>query len=264
VPNTASTPAPDASPVSASAAEGLSLAPAQRRVAAALAEVQHATAAELTALVDVSKSSVAKTLTLLEPTGAAIRTIREQDGFRQADLWSPGPALGSLLFGADVPAAGSDPGDAPEEPDGAVAVASAPVPDEVATEGSASSVSPAAETDMTSEGLPESEIATAQPTESAVAPEAAATVSSEPGESASDGRLRRLASGELAAMVTAVLEAHPDIEYTPTMLSHMLEGRSAGAIHNVLEKSVATGAVARTRDKPKSYRLVATEASNPA
>ncbi|MEY9859765.1 hypothetical protein ABH935_005398 [Catenulispora sp. GAS73] len=264
MPNAADTHTPYVAPIPAPAAEGPSLTPAQRRVAAALAEVQYATAAELTAHVGVSKSSVAKTLTLLESTGAAIRTIREQHGFREADQWSPGPALSSLLFGADGPVAGPESGAAPEEPGGATGVASAQVRAETATEGPALPVSLAAETETTSEGEPECEIAVVRPTDSAAAPEEAATVPPSPGESPSDGRLRRLASGELAAMVTAVLEAHPDIEYTPTMLSHMLKGRSAGAIHNVLEKLVATGAVARTRDKPKSYRLVATEVPNPA
>jgi len=58
-------------------------------------------------------------------------------------------------------------------------------------------------------------------------------------------------------MVEAVLTAHPEIEYTPTMISHMLEGRSAGAIHNVLEKMVAAGTVRRMCDKPKRYQHAA-------
>jgi len=52
-----------------------------------LAEVHQATASELNALAGVSKSSVAKTLGMLEEQKAAIRTVREQDGFREADLW---------------------------------------------------------------------------------------------------------------------------------------------------------------------------------
>ena len=56
------------------------LTPAQRRVAAALAEVHQATASELNALAGVSKSSTAKTLGTLEDGKAAIRTIRESDG----------------------------------------------------------------------------------------------------------------------------------------------------------------------------------------
>ena len=232
-------------------------------VAGALAEVHEVTVVTLHESAGVSKSTVAKTLVQLERAGAACRTVRETGGVRDADLWSPGPGLSALLFQADDQVPGSDCGDPTERPDEAAVVPPACVPDEVATEDSASSVSPAAE-EGTSDAEPEREIAVLRLTEPDVAMEAVATASSESDESGSDGRARRLAPGELRAMVTAVLEAHPDIEYTPTMLSHMLEGRSAGAIHNVLEKLVATGAAVRTCDKPKSYRHVVAEASNPA
>src|SRR5260221_377898 len=76
----------------------VSLSASARLVAGALAETEHITVVALTAAVGVSKSTVAKTLTLLERAGAAIRTVREDDGVREADLWSPGPALGVLLF----------------------------------------------------------------------------------------------------------------------------------------------------------------------
>ena len=75
-------------------------------------------------------------------------------------------------------------------------------------------------------------------------------------------RTGRLAAGELAAMVAEVLAAHPDIEYTPTMLSHLLGGRSSGAVHNVLQKMIKAGAAVRTCDKPKRYRHAAGQASN--
>ncbi|WP_194924903.1 hypothetical protein [Catenulispora pinisilvae] len=83
-----------------------------------------------------------------------------------------------------------------------------------------------------------------------------------PDESTPGGRTGRLAAGELAAMVAPVLEAHPDVEYTATMLSHLLGGRSAGAIHNVLEKMVASGAAVRVCDRPKRYRHAASAGSN--
>ncbi|WP_194904496.1 MarR family transcriptional regulator [Catenulispora rubra] len=240
------------------------LTAAARLVAGALAEVHEVTVVELHESAGVSKSTVAKTLVQLERAGAACRTVRETGGVRDADLWSPGPGLGALLFKADVQALGSDCGDATERPEKAVVAPPACVPDDVATEGPASPVAPAAEEGTTSDSEPEFETGVVRPAEADAVTEAAATVSFESDESGSDGQARRLAPGELRAMVTAVLEAHPDIEYTPTMLSHMLEGRSAGAIHNVLEKLVSSGAAARTRDKPKSYRHVAAEAPNPA
>ena len=83
-----------------------------------------------------------------------------------------------------------------------------------------------------------------------------------PGESTTPGGRARLAAGELAAMVAAVLAAHPDIEYTPAMLSHMLGGRSSGAIHNVLVKMVQAGAAVRVCDRPKRYRNVTPPVAN--
>ena len=58
-------------------------------------------------------------------------------------------------------------------------------------------------------------------------------------------------------MVAATLAAHPDIEYTPTQLSHLLNGRSSGAITNAIEKMVKAGSAVRTCDKPKRYRHAA-------
>ncbi|WP_194891966.1 MarR family transcriptional regulator [Catenulispora pinisilvae] len=263
MPSTVNTPDREPNPMRTSLVPELSLTAAQRRVAGALAEVHDATVIEVTALVDVSKSSVAKALTLLERTNAAIRTVREEDGVRDADLWSPGPALGALLFTASSEPRGLDRGDAPGEPGEGVADAFVHVPDD-APECSVSPVSSAGDADATSDGEPESETAAAPPVDSAAVAEVGVVVASEPGEPAPDGRGRRLASGELAAMVAPVLEAHPDIEYTPTMLSHLLDGRSAGAIHNVLEKMVASGAAVRTSDKPKRYRHAVVEASKPA
>ena len=98
--------------------------------------------------------------------------------------------------------------------------------------------------------------------DSVAATAAVTTTPSEPGEPMPGGRTGCLAAGELAAMVAAVLAAHPDIEYTPTMLSHMLGGRSSGAVHNVLEKMIKVGAAVRTCDKPKRYRHAAGQVPN--
>ena len=76
-----------------------------RLVASALAESEQSTVTALANAARVSKSTVAKTLALLERSGAAIRTVREDDGIREADLWSPSRALGALL----VPAAAGAP-----------------------------------------------------------------------------------------------------------------------------------------------------------
>lgn len=250
-------------PKRGSAAAELSLTAAQRRVAAALAKVHDATVIDITALVDVSKSSVAKALTLLERAGAASRTVREEDGVREADLWSPGPVLGRLLFAANDESSGLDRGDAAEEPD-ECAAALAHFPDDGAIEVSVSVTSPAVDTDSSSDGDLEPEAMATSSGDSTGAADDVAAVASEPGEPDPDVPAGRLASGELTAMVAAVLVARPDIEYTPTMISHLLAGRSAGAIHNALEKMIKSGAAVRTSDKPKRYRHAEPEASNPA
>jgi len=213
------------------------LTPGQRRVAAALAEVHQATASELKALAGVGKSSAAMTLVMLEEQKAAIRTVREHDGVREANLWSPGPTLAALLSGdatapsAERSASGpTDPTDCPTDVAGI---------EPENTTGSSPTLVPSAEPSAATMG------ATTSP-----APEASTSVTA----------AKRLAPGELATMVEAVLTAHPDIEYTPTMVSHMLEGRSAGAIHNVLEKMATSGTVRRTCDKPKRYQRVASPA----
>ena len=46
------------------------------------------------------------------------------------------------------------------------------------------------------------------------------------------------------------------------MLSHMLGGRSSGAIHNVLEKMIKVGAAVRICDKPKRYRHATGQVTN--
>jgi len=76
------------------------LSAAARLVAGALAEVHETTVVVLADAAGVSKSTVAKTLSLLEDSGAATRIVRETDGIREADLWSPTSALASLLAGA--------------------------------------------------------------------------------------------------------------------------------------------------------------------
>ena len=243
-----------------------------RLVAEALGEAKECTVRALSESLRVSKSSVAKTLALLERSNAAIRTVREDGGVREADLWSPGPALGALLFpaGADAPGYGhaetsaavtemvvelsasdaSADGDVAGEP-GHTATLLAPGP--AAAEGPVTPQSPESGAGAASGVEPKCVPEAASLAES-VATEAVMNASSASVESTPGRRVGRLAAGELAVMVADTLAAHPDIEYTPTMLSHLLGGRSSGAIHNVLEKMTKVGAAVRTCDKPKRYR----------
>ncbi|GAA2693160.1 MULTISPECIES: helix-turn-helix domain-containing protein [Actinosynnema] len=72
------------------------------------------------------------------------------------------------------------------------------------------------------------------------------------------GVVGRLAPGALRGMVEDHLRDNAG-EFGPTAIGKVLN-RSAGAVHNALEKLVAAGVVTRTSDKPKRYALAAQEA----
>jgi hypothetical protein len=244
----------------------VNLSASARLVAGALAEAHETTVVVLTETAGVSKSTVAKTLALLERAGAARRTVRESDGVREADLWSPGPGLGALLFtvAADgsyahaetllntaeaTPSVTTAPGrsETPEpnaQDDGQASAAL----EETDTDFS----NPAAGNELTARLV--NQALTAAPRQNDTVQPEAVQAERAPAATSHRGVQGRLAPGGLTAMVAAALAAHPDIEYTPTQLSHLLGGRSAGAIHNVLEKMIKTGSAIRTCDKPKRYR----------
>ncbi|MEV8438800.1 helix-turn-helix domain-containing protein [Actinosynnema sp. NPDC051121] len=64
----------------------------------------------------------------------------------------------------------------------------------------------------------------------------------------------RLAPGALHGIIEDYLREHPVQDFTPHALGTTLN-RSAGAVHNALEKLVASGYAVRTSDKPKRYAL---------
>lgn len=68
----------------------------------------------------------------------------------------------------------------------------------------------------------------------------------------------RLASGGLRALVVELLKSRPDTEFTPTSLSHLLGGRSSGAVANCLTALTEQGVAERTSDKPRRYRYLPT------
>jgi hypothetical protein len=65
-----------------------------------------------------------------------------------------------------------------------------------------------------------------------------------------DGRLK---PGALRGLVEQHLADHPEQDYTPTALGHLL-GRSSGAIANALEKLVADKYAVMVKAKPRTYR----------
>ncbi|WP_211719568.1 hypothetical protein, partial [Nocardiopsis sp. MG754419] len=68
---------------------------------------------------------------------------------------------------------------------------------------------------------------------------------------------QRLGSGELKLMVWALLKNSPEEEFTATKLSHLLQGRSIGAIQNNLAKLAKEGKAELACEKPRRYRFAA-------
>jgi DNA-binding MarR family transcriptional regulator len=68
-------------------------------------------------------------------------------------------------------------------------------------------------------------------------------------------KAQRLAPGALRGMVEDYLRNNPG-EFSPNAIGKALS-RSSGAVHNALEKLVASGYATRTSDKPKKYSLAA-------
>ena len=211
----------------------IELSAAARSVAVALSAVADGTVASLSELAGVSKSTVSKTLVALEQAGAAMRTIRESGGFREPDLWSPMPQLGSLLSaedpGVNVDAETTDVSGVPG-----------------ASEGEREP----------EEALGERDAADRPPADKMTEPQTRSALAD---ERDGFGPPPRLARGGLGDLVEEVLAAHPEIDYTPTMISHLLSGRSAGAIANALERQVKAGTAVRVCEAPKRYRHVGSE-----
>ena len=191
------------------------LSPAQRQVAGVLAESCDLTILEITASAGVSKSTVTKALALLESAGAAARTIHTDGDVRFADTWSPTVVTGQLVMSSAM-SDGSSNGHPEErvivEADGCV----------VAAESETTVVQPEEEEDVTA----------ADERDDLSAAAVAADVEAEPG--AAQGRL---GPGGLAKLVTEILADNPFSDYTPAMLSHLLNGRSSGAISNLCGSS---------------------------
>lgn len=55
-------------------------------------------------------------------------------------------------------------------------------------------------------------------------------------------------------MVEDYLREHSGQDFSPNAMGRALD-RSAGAVHNALEKLVADGYAVRTSDKPRKYAL---------
>jgi hypothetical protein len=201
------------------------LTDAQAAVLGALLTRPGGTAAEIADAAGVSASATGKALLLLVDLGLAVRTAHEPvGGKRIAATWE--------LTGAALTATKSTADDEEQQ--------------QTETAGDAAVAHMEAEASG-----PDSASGTGAPVvESASQTKVAAM----PGVPLPSGRLR---SGGLRALVVEQLTARPEDEFSPTMLSRILE-RSSGAIANCLDILVNSGFAELTCEKPRRFRHVAT------
>ncbi|GAA1463147.1 MarR family transcriptional regulator [Nocardiopsis exhalans] len=257
-------------------------APARELILAALAQATKSlTVTELAEEAGVGKSTASKYLPGLEKEGLAVRTPGGRDGRRRLpDHWQaapttptePAPATAETTSGSakDLEEAVPAPPATGEAAEDQHPQDTAPAPvskGETASPTSRSMPAPGhthqAQRPDTEPASTSTEAAHAPaPRRAAPAPRTKATSGREPvhtgaGEEGVNpvSGSQRLAPGELKLMVWALLKNSPEEEFTATELSHLLQGRSIGAIQNNLAKLSREGKAELACDKPRRYRF---------
>ncbi|MEU1901487.1 MarR family transcriptional regulator [Nocardiopsis dassonvillei] len=244
-------------------------------VLAALAEAtEPVTVTELAERAGVGKSTLGKHLPALEKDGLAVRTPGGRDGRRRLpDTWQA--TTSDTDLGENTAPQATDHA---EEETVTVFAEPASAPDTAAKESpevdvpapatqeaspqAGSERPPAEEATTTEDQSPTTTDAPALPAaprpDSDVRGTATATatrirVTAGEGLNPVSGSTR-LAPGELKLMVKAILDADPGEEFTATEISHLLQGRSIGAIQNNLARLATEERAVQTCDKPRRYR----------
>lgn len=256
---------------------------------AALHAHPNSTAAELSTLAKIGKSTAGKILARWAGEGSVTRTPGIADGGRRAaDVWAivetdTTPAVDGSDSGAQADGAPADetPRDttptvttlddqtsAPTDLNPAGIPVATPAEEEDLTEpadDAPAELAPEATQDTTPADV---EPEKSEPT--ATAP--ASTEASEPGvgttpndatvaasDDGKNGTSERLAPGALRGMVEDHLRDHPSEQFSPTAIAKALGGKSSGAVSNALDKLVADGVAAKTQDKPRRFALASAE-----
>ncbi|MBV2366000.1 hypothetical protein ACFPZ0_11315 [Streptomonospora nanhaiensis] len=211
-----------------------------------------ASAAEIATALGKARSTVTAALRDLEQAGHAVRTPGGRDsGRRQPDLWTAAPA--------DAPA------EAPEQPrtdeesfrsaegEATDASGSAPagaVDHPPAAPGRHSDTGPGDGAEAASVQHPAVApgVASTPKTANETVPAPEAPVAINPVT-----KTARLEPGALRLMVHAILRDSPQEEFSPTEISHLLRGRSVGAIQNALARLVNDGQAVLTCEAPRRY-----------
>lgn len=216
-----------------------------------------ATSAQIAHAARVSRSAAAKALAGLARESRITRTpgIRA-GGNRAPDQWHPAAPDSSA-------AAETDPAD--DQHPSTDAQPAAPQKSTKTTSKKAERPNRTADADKAARGAPgRGKAAKRTVTKGTVAKGTApkATAAKEPGakepgetdpDAAQESPGQRLKPGALRGLVEQYLADHPEQDYTPTALGHLL-GRSSGAIANALEKLVADKYAVLVSRKPRSYR----------
>ncbi|MCY9787097.1 MarR family transcriptional regulator [Nocardiopsis sp. EMB25] len=217
----------------------------------------------------IARSTLGKYLPGLEKEGLAVRTPGGRDGQRRLpDTWQAATSTDAdTTDSEDTSPAQDHEGDSvdavPAEPEAVADTASAPVTpapevraqDFVSTahaeEGPVEEV--ATTTSRTPDAPTQPAPAPATPPQPRTAsPRTHVTTAAEDVNPVSGST--RLAPGELKLMVRAILDSDPGEEFTATMISHLLQGRSIGAIQNNLARLAKEGHAVQTGDRPRRYR----------
>jgi hypothetical protein len=224
-------------------------------------EVLHAnpnsTAADLSGMAKIGKSTAQKILVKWATDGSVTRTGGIAEGGRRAaDLWA--------ITGVDAAHADSTPVDTPTAEDADTTDTSqvepvAPDASDAATVGRGDAVQ---QTDTAMDGAQdpvdsdEVHPAAAGDTVGATTDNQTAT---EGGTDATAEKSARLAPGALRGMVEDYLRDHPGEQFGPTAIANALGGKSSGAVSNALDKLVEDGVATKTQDKPRRFAFVPSE-----
>jgi predicted transcriptional regulator len=200
---------------------------------AALHANPDSTASELSDTAAIGKSTAAKILARWAGEGNVRRTCGISEGGRRAaDRWSITKTGDSAEVDVEV---APEPPPASESADTAVPVTVDQSTDCAAGAGPAVDHAPA---DVTADTVDEDGVSG--------------------GARAAGEKAPRLAPGGLRGLVEDFLRDHSSEEFSPSRIGKELD-RSSGAVHNALEKLVATGYAVQTNAAPKRYALAPTQ-----
>ncbi|GGS59775.1 hypothetical protein GCM10010171_63440 [Actinokineospora fastidiosa] len=230
---------------------------------AALHAHPNSTAAVLSQVAGIGKTTAQKILLRWAGEGGVTRTIgRVEAGRRAADLWTitdktapPAdvvePDIATNVASENDHAAADTPAPAPHNPT---------LTDPESADSAENNSTPTA-ADVQGAAARESSTLTDEDTvtETAEPPvRSAESVDTADGEG---GKAERLAPGALRGMVEDYLRDHPGQECSPVEIARKLGGKSTGAVSNALDKLVGDGVAVRTQDRPRRFTLAPPEAT---